>query len=481
MFIKIGDISGKNAILLVLPIISIIKLLLGKKLFSQEKDSFCFVPLTISLCHIICGIFWIARVKSNLRHDKVNRLTCDNFSSLLNIYLPNDIDNKVSNVPSNKEIGKSAIELNALEQKNKKKKKRRREIIYFIILGILNFLCGCIKVLLKKFRLNESKYEIERLVTKSTSLQQVSIALLTALLNSNSKLYRHQIIALIAIPFVVIVYNTTSLIKQTGNSGENKFLIEILTVTPEIIISFYYVLGKKYISFSYKTPYKLLFFIGIVSFACFVPLFLWTVYGNCYFVKNFYQYIKIEGELSICNNKNEFISISEYLSSIGCFDRLFAILFIFIELFEIIITWLIISSFSPNHYAASNCICSFLTPFFYGKIHLFVLYIIVYSIIFFMLLVFNEMIVLNICYLEENTAEEIRKRAENDYSIEEVKDSLKLGFTSDPNGKNVKELDTFAQKPESENEEQIGSNYIDSENSEKIENSLKNDNFDIEE
>ena len=213
----------------------------------------------------------------------------------------------------------------------------------------------------------------------------------------NIKLYKHQYISTIIIFIAGITLNLINLINI-----EIDFINILLSFFTEIIFCLNIVVNKYLMEYTFCSPYEICFYDGIISLFLFlITLIIATnveidqdeyavEYKDKYYIDNFYDYY-------------DKFNIKEF------FIFLFEILYYFIYYLFPLIT---IQNYTACHYLII-LIFDFEVTFlidFKIKWRLF-LNIIMFVIIFFMLLVFNEIIELNCFGFENNTKKNISQRA----------------------------------------------------------------------
>ena len=210
----------------------------------------------------------------------------------------------------------------------------------------------------------------------------------------NQKLYKHNYVSAGIIIFVLLILFIITV-----------FYINSEDYFPEILIDLFFslgygfndILGKKYMNIFYKSPYFLLLVIGLITMTALLifDLFIYFLHSD------------IDG--IIIGFKNNVFSVSKFF--------LF-ILDIIIEWVWNIGIWLTIYYFTPCHYFMSQYVSEYIYYLikaynsdkeFYSTIN-----VIIFSIFFFInifcCLVFNEVVILNFCKLDYNTAKRIRER-----------------------------------------------------------------------
>jgi hypothetical protein len=218
-------------------------------------------------------------------------------------------------------------------------------------------------------------------------------------------MHSHQIISVVIVSICLIIFFIESLIYE-GNIKIKDLIIDIINyLCCQIFYCLIDVLGKKYLNKYIESPYLFLFKIGIIGL---IPM---TIYGIIVQFKDF-------------GGDNWQIFKFFYKTPIYVFliDILFSVLYK-------LGAWLTIYYFTPCHYIIFNTISDFfeviLSQFEKDnngshekycptqKITFFVLY----PILIFISLVFNEIIVLNCCGLNYNTKKEIAIRGEKDIHL----------------------------------------------------------------
>ena len=165
-----------------------------------------------------------------------------------------------------------------------------------------------------------------------------------------------------------------------------------------LIFSLYDVLGKKYMMDFYRSPYFMMFMIGIIN------SFLLIIYD----IFAYYFNREISGII---------IGFQENITSVGDFFGFF--LDVILNFFWNFGIWITIYYFTPCHFFICEYINEYFRylrdyndnsqPEFYSKENL-IIFSLIYVINFFFFLVFNEVIILNFCNLDHNTKKRINDR-----------------------------------------------------------------------
>ena len=173
----------------------------------------------------------------------------------------------------------------------------------------------------------------------------------------------------------------------------------------ELIYGLYDVLIKRYMNNYYKTPYFIMFYLGIV-----ITILLLIYDSIAYFANPDISWI--------------IIGFRDNIKSVGDFF-LFLLDLLFVYIWNLGI-WIIIYNFTPCHYFIIDYFSEFIyfvlkrfqkdDPFYKSNIT-YSLIIICNIFIFIFCLVFNEVIILNICGLDYNTKKRIAKREKKESKI----------------------------------------------------------------
>ena len=234
------------------------------------------------------------------------------------------------------------------------------------------------------------------------------------------RIYKHQYISLIIIIFIGIILNIIGIIHN--NYSYKKYHCIIIRFICEIIFSLRIVINKYTMDKKFVSPYELCFFQGIMTLGLlliFSPFAIFLNLSNDF--KNYFNEFKDK------KLKESFIFlfvlIIQFIYNLCIFITIYKT-----DVFHIMII-IIIGHLAPYFkgliYANSNIID--------------IIIIIGLIIILFMALIFNEIIILNFCGLEQNTRKYICKRAnydiERNYDYEEY-DEYHIYFNDDLADKN---------------------------------------------
>ena len=180
-------------------------------------------------------------------------------------------------------------------------------------------------------------------------------------------------------------------------------------IIPEILFSIMFTLGYIYLVNTDGNLYKILFINGITGITLSIFLQIIFYFFKCNNIELFNQ------DFNFCDKeKNKFITVLYNFKSFNNFNGIISISVIITNFFENIFIFLLIYSFSINHFGASFPMSSILLQFIqktYSGDDLKYPYIVGCLIIIFMSLVYNEFIILKFCGFDKNTKIEIRRRA----------------------------------------------------------------------
>ena len=273
-------------------------------------------------------------------------------------------------------------------------------------------------------------------------------------------LYRHQKLSLFFIFFtnlILLVWLTFLKTNDSINGNEQKInlyeyvdellgssgysiIIYIIYLFFANILSLGRVLSKRLMEIEYETPYRIIFFIGIIGTLLSLITLIFTSIFDCN-----------ESIKDFCKNNNHLDSIPQYFSELKeqivehtgiFFVELLIVfpLFLFFSFSQFVCEMLIIFHLNPNYILISDCI-------FFGirkimkiitrsiDVNYFIIDFIAEICALLGYIVFLEIIVLNFCKLDKDIKENIIKRGLRDSKIKELNlksDSL-LNESNDSN------------------------------------------------
>ena len=290
-------------------------------------------------------------------------------------------------------------------------KPRKKKLISLFLLSLINL----IPIIINKIFL---KLELIKELEESIGLTIIFFYVIFSKLILKSKIYRHHIISIIMISFCMIILVTIDINRFQKEEKEIEVLVKssLYFITFYIFFALYDVLVKKHFEVHFTDPYYLMFFIGFFSLLLVIPLNLFL-----YFFDN----KEILGLDIISRIQNLYKEIPLFLLKF-----IFNIILQFFWLGGII---LIIYYFTPCHFI----ICRVLSEFSNrciewpkknneDKWYFIIIYIVVYFIMIFFSLVYNEVIIINLWNMEENTNKYItfRGRIESNHSLKVYEENL---------------------------------------------------------
>jgi hypothetical protein len=220
-------------------------------------------------------------------------------------------------------------------------------------------------------------------------------------------LYLHQYFSIILIILCTSIFLIESIIYSKEIHFINILISFLYSFSYEMLYCLSDVLGKKYLNLYLDGVYLFLFKIGIT---CLIPLLIYDIIAYFFEFGNYHGIIKT------------------FISGIPFWLLLFNIMFCII--FELFI-WLIIYYFSPCHFIILEALEDFLDIIFsffvkdddininFNK-EKNISFCILYPVLIFAVLVFNEIIILNFCKLNYNTKLYISNREKIDQILGEI-------------------------------------------------------------
>ena len=306
----------------------------------------------------------------------------------------------------------SAIDEINLENERNKKQRKIKKLTSVFLLSIINM----IPMLAETFALNQEFYK----------LFHESFGILFAFLFYSffsaiflhSKIYKHQFISLFIISFCSLIFLFINIYTKRNEINIGFFDL-IKTLLCFILIfgfyALYNVLVKNHFEIHLNNPYHLMLFIGLFSLILTIPLDLFV-----------YFYDEKSEIFIYIINKIKSLSLSDSLLFFLKF--IFDIISGFIELWGIILT---LYYFTPCHYITSLIIMQILSKFISwisggdGWFLIFI-YNLLYGIIIFSSLVYNEIIIIHLWSMEKNTFKYIslRQKLEFEDSLNNYEENL---------------------------------------------------------
>lgn len=408
MLISFGDINLKWILFLAVPLLIFFISLIERK--SNSDENLFFFPFLRFFARLLSCLLWIVLNRS-LKFQNVRKRNKVINSKKLNEKLIINNNEEIAISESNKAKTASEVTIysnnldNNLKQKNDiliLKNKINNKILLFT--GFLDFIATTVKYTFIHFKYREQVSG--GLTVLSSCSRLMFITILSYFFLYREKLGRHQLFSAGVILVTVIIITILSFYMENEKNNEKFILKLIIMFSPEILYCFMYISGTFYLIRSQGNIYKLIFFNGLIGIISSIFLQLLSLLLKCDDLDDVF-----ERDFKFCDGENiETVDIN--FKSFKNFGGFLTILLILIDFIEIVCIWLLIFYFSINHFSAIFIINSFFG--FISKKNKFsykIIYIIGCLVIIIMALIYNEIIIINFCGLEQNTQIEIRKRA----------------------------------------------------------------------
>lgn len=301
---------------------------------------------------------------------------------------------KVKKLPIsvNNELKTSAINEIYEEKQQTIKKRKIKKLASIFKLSLLNMMPMVVKIIFIKLQLNDVLSESLRLLSGILFFAFFSKIFL------NSKIYRHQSISLYTIYFCLLIVLFID-IRNIENFDLVNFIISLLYfIVLYIFYALYGVLVKKHFETELTNPYYLMFLVGLFNFILIIPLDLF---------------------ICIYNDPNLF-GLDIINQIINLYDATFVLLFIFdiINVF-LWITGIILTLYyyTPCHIIIALIFIQFISKCIKlikneekNEWYIVLAYSVLYGIIFFSGLVYNELVIIHLFSMEKNTVKYISSR-----------------------------------------------------------------------
>ena len=312
------------------------------------------------------------------------------------------------------------------ERKIKKKEKIKIKIIlekiksYNVVLLytiILGFIGTFIKYIFAKLEYREHVSAGLSILSSCTRLCVCAICSYFFL--GDKKFEKHQYFSAAIIGAVAIILTLLSYFTESKTNNKDFIIKLILMIIPEILYCFMYICGAIYLIRGQGNIYKIIFFNGVFALTCSIIIQIVVLFFNCNKIKHLFV-----DDFDFCDGK-KYKTIIENFKSFKKFGGILTFALIIFNFVEIICIWLLINYFSVNHLAAIYTVPS-IFYFIFEKKNLDhkIFYIIGFIVIFFMTLIYNEILVLNILDLNKNTKMEINRRADTESEIKPFIDDV---------------------------------------------------------
>ena len=296
-------------------------------------------------------------------------------------------------------------ELMPPEENDKKHEVKRGKVIFISIAILLDFIQTVMSTFFyTKTKLNLWNFDIIILGIFSRLILKIS-------------LNRHQLVGIVSIFILSLIINFIIL------KGEQDFYFNILAFVNQVIYYLQVVIHKLMIEKYVSTPSEICFYEGI--FNLFLYIFCLAIFSNIE-ISEEYSYI-FNDKLINYNDKKYLDNYSSYLGEIDKIELLIALGFLVLNGIFNLIALITIKIYTPFHILIIFIVGEFeiiLNGFDNWKTYII---LIILCFIFFMILVFNEIIELNFCDLsydvERNSINrfnlELLDNKDNDSEIDE--------------------------------------------------------------
>ena len=366
MWIEFSEFNLKLLILLIFPVFMQIQNYTKEAYIEKNKDNQIFKAFRYFCSYIFAGIFLIIFEIRNRR-------------------------SSTKKAQSPKEEEKEEYLIDEIIKKNKRKKTIIKITFMALLCGIGMF-CQFYMKLFENKKYRNAKQSIQ-IIFYIISLTGFSYLIL------KQKLYKHHFISLGIISVILIILFILSIPVL-----ELIFQSIIFYLGYCLLFSLYDVLKRKYINLYFSTPYVMMLIIGLINT---IVIFLYDL---------------------IAYNTNPDISgviigLKDNINSTG--DGFLFILDLIIQCIWNLGFWLTIYYFSPCHTFISDFISNI---FFYIKNSIekddelystkyAVIFSIAYFIVLFLILIYNEVIIVNFLGFDYNTIKRIKEREKTDSDI----------------------------------------------------------------
>ena len=377
MFIQYGIINFKYLFLFLSPLFNA-----TREFFKENDDKLnpFFITFTNFLSLILCGsMFFISEYLTKSDKKEKNNISIKN----------NQIEGNKNSLLIQIIISKKKKEL------ENKKKKEKKKFFFLLLLSSIQMTAEIAKKHFRSETIEQFKYSLLVLV-------ELLFSIIFSLIFLNFSIYKHQYISFGIFCFCHIIFFVQTILNL--NLTTIKFFKSFLYFyTFEKTYCLMHVLGKKYLDTFNDGVYLFLFKVGIIGLP---PLLLYDFIAN------------------LCGLGDKYHGIIKTL-----FHN-FKVWNFVIELFYSMIAdigiWLTINYFSPCHYIILEITKNILNlsinliknrhKELFSKEELLVFYLL-YPLIIFDVLIFNEILILNVCGLSDNTRINILKRERLDFKI----------------------------------------------------------------
>lgn len=379
MLIYCGKIQPRLIIIFIFPIF----LQFSRIIRDNDISNGLFNVFKNNLGTAFCGIFYII-ISINFRKKKKKKNKRNNSDCSSNT---TQSESSSSVELTQKRNLNTMLQIEReIENQNIKaiKRQKQKQILPSLIISVCRLIGVCIKNLWDIDIYKDLKYNIQNLI-------ELLFLVIFSVIFLKFTVYSHQIVSIIIIAICLLVFFINTVIYD--HLGIIKILDEVIYYTA---IQFFYclsnVLGKIYLNKYFDNIYIFLLYVGLISLILVI----------------------IAGIVFLFVDLGEKFQIFQAFKKINIF---YFFLDIFLSSLYQIGLWLTIYYFSPCHYIIFETIGNILDVTYtiikdknYFKKNEQIFFIALYPIILFIVLVFNEIIILNFCGLNYNTKIEIMKR-----------------------------------------------------------------------
>ena len=393
MWIECGIINYKLIIPFIYPIFHPIRILIHK-----DEEKLILEPFIAYIGYLLSGfIYLIIKFRMKKKDTLLNENNSNNgikpivleLNNSSSSFLEESKDNRETRINTivNKKIIKKEINQIDLKRKDLEKKESKRKHLFILLLAIIYL----IPMNLNAF----NPYSFKMGSSASLLFSIISYVLFSKII-LGMKIYSHQIFSLI----IILVSNIiTILLELIGNNNDNIFLSLLFIFIIVTLFGLYNILVKKYFKIVYTgSPYYLMFMIGLFSICIIILYETITVsaFGkNTKFNGLFYQIEKNFLEIKLY----PLIFIADIITG-------------FFLVTGIILT---IYFFTPCHFIISESISQILASLVRKNLMRLTIarQVIIYILFLVILLgglIFNEIFIINIGSLSQNTKKHITQR-----------------------------------------------------------------------
>ena len=425
MLVSFGYLTKKSLLFLGVPIVMFLQLFLTDLTTNKSKNMF-YSGFLQFLGRSLHGILWLifGRIIVPNKKEKQNNEEMTSQGQLIELHDNGFILNE-DKIIKNNSINRMRESIN--QQKRKIEiKNHHKKILLLILVCILDFLSVTLYTVVVET--NYYKYRsCSQVFIIITSKLFVMAILSHFIIKKTTKMYSHQILSIkvisIAVLFVIF-YSPT--VDPTKNE---RFFPKLgILLLPELLYSFMYVCGAKYLSITKGNVYKFLFINGIIGIILSILLqFISNFFIDCNLIKE--KKFFYDKNAPYCDNENKLKTLKIIIENININEFFIIILNILVTFFEEWLIWLLIFKFSINHFGAIHTIpllLTFLIDFNNFKPKNYIVRCLDSVMIIIMAFVYNEIIILRFCGYDKNTAIEINKRSITETSCDFEEDEEEI-------------------------------------------------------